>query len=147
MQTTPTAKFQYLNEAGVDIMHIIGYGGNLQYGQNANGGEQVVPLTISTTTPTISGSIPAFYVVTTGSAATITVNAPVATVDDGLEIFIASNTNFAHVVAVGAGNLLAGVAAKAQVTFPAFAGAEISLTAYQGKWILATYNAATYTLA
>lgn len=139
---------QFLNEAGIDIIQTVGVGGVVQYSQNQFGGEQVLPQTLSTVAPSVSGRVAGFYVITySAGAATVTVSAPTATVDDGLEIFISSNTNQAHVVAVGAGNLLAGVAAKAQVTLPAFAGAQISLTAYQGKWFLSTFNAAIYTLA
>src|SRR5579863_1637256 len=121
MLNTQTAKMQYLNEASLDIIQVIGPGSIVQYAQNALGGEQVPPQLLSTAAPSVSGRIPAFYIITyNAGAATVTVSAPTATVDDGLEIFIASNTNQAHVVAVGAGNLLPGVAAKAQVTLPAF---------------------------
>lgn len=144
-QNTQTAKLQYLNEAGVDIVQVIGLGGAVQYSLNANGGSQV-PAQVISASGAVNPRLPGFYVITKAGVAAITIAAPTATVDDGLEIEIASNTANAHTVNVGAGNLLNGGGANAQVAFPAFAGAGIYLTAYQGKWFLATYGIGTYTI-
>lgn len=146
-QNTLTAKLQFLNEAGIDIIQSVGIGGAVQWSLNANGGIQVVAQPLAATGP-LSGRIPGFFVITAGAAATITLSAPTAGVDDGLEIEIFSNTAFAHVVAVGAGKLKAGAAAPgAQITFPAFAGAGVYLTAYQGAWLVATGGNGTYVVA
>ena|ERR1700676_3663620 len=135
---TQTAKQQWLDEAGIDIFQLISpNGGAVVVSMNSEGGTQVDPQVLPATGP-LNGSLPGLYVITATSAATITVSAPVVTVDDGLEIQISSNTNFAHVIVVGTGRLQLGQTAGAQVTFPAFAGATIFLTAYQGKWIVAT---------
>jgi hypothetical protein len=144
---TFTAKEVFLNEAGVDLFQSIGFGGGVQYSINANGGVQLVAQPLASTPLTISGRLPGFFVITNAGIATITVSAPTATTDDGLTIEIASNTNFAHVVAVGAGKLLWAQAAAAQITFPAFAGALVVLTAYQGKWITATGGNGVYVAA
>ncbi len=146
-QNTQTAKLQFLNNDGIDILQSVGQGGGVQFSVNANGGLQAVAQPLASTPLTISGRLPGFYVITNAGIATITVSAPTAGVDDGLEIEIASSTNFAHIVAVGAGKLQMGQAAGAQVTFPAFAGAEVYLTAYQGKWIVATGGNGVYTVA
>ena len=39
---TQTAKLQFLNEAGVDIIQTIGIGGAVQYSLNQNGGVQYI---------------------------------------------------------------------------------------------------------
>lgn len=143
---TLQAKMQYLNEAGLDIIQSIGQGGVVQYSVNANGGVQV-PAQALAASGAINPHLPGFYVITKAGVAALTLAAPTAGVDDGLEIEIASNTNFAHTVNVGAGNLLAAQAAAAQIAFPAFAGAAVFLTAYQGKWIVYTGGLGTYTVS
>lgn len=146
-QSTQTAKMQYLNLDGIDILQSVGVGGNVQVSINANGGLAVVAQPIPTTPFALNGRIAGFFVITNAGATTVNVSAPTSGVDDGLEIEIASATNFAHIIAVGAGKLQAGVAAGTQITLPAFAGAEVYLTAYQGKWIVATGGNGTYTVA
>jgi hypothetical protein len=147
MLSTPAARLgQYLNTDGSDVLQVVAPGGATQYAVGQFGGVQVSAQLLSVD-QTISGRVPGFFVITKGSIATITVSAPTAGADDGLEIEISSNTNFAHVVAVGAGKLLMGAAAAAQVTLPAFAGATVYLTAYQGKWIVCTGGNGTYTPA
>jgi hypothetical protein len=118
-----------LNNGGNDIFQQVGQGGQVTWGINTNGGIQV-PAQPLAATGSINGRIPALYVITAGSAATITVTAPTATVDDGLEIEVAPNTNFAQVIAVGAGKLLGATTGGpfVQVTMPAFAGAVVFLT-------------------
>lgn len=148
MLQTPAAKLgQYLNTDGSDVLQVVGVGGNIQYSINTNGGIQVVaqPLAAS---GAVSPRVPGFFVITKAGVAAITIAAPTVGADDGLEIEIASNTAFAHTVNVGAGNLLNGAQVPAaQVAFPAFAGAAIFLTAYQGKWMLYTGGLGTYTLS
>jgi hypothetical protein len=144
-QNTQTAKLQFLNESGIDIIQTVGLGGAVQYSLNANGGFQV-PAQALSASGAVNPRLPGFYVITKAGVAAITLTAPTAGTDDGLEIEIASNTANAHTVNVGAGNLLNGAGANAQVAFPAFAGAGIYLTAYQGKWFLATYGVGTYTI-
>lgn len=148
MLNTQAARLgQYLNTDGSDVLQVVGVGGNTQYAIGQFGGIQVSAQVLAATGP-LSGRLPGFYVITAaGSAATITVSAPTAGVDDGLEIEIFSNTNFAHIIAVGAGKMLAGVAAGTQIAFPAFAGAGVYMTAYQGKWLTATGGNGVYTVS
>lgn len=144
-QSTLTAQLQYLDQ-GNDLIQLVGIGGGVIYSMNNKGGIQVPPQAL-VASGAVNPRVPAFYVITKAGVAALTLTAPTAGTDDGLEIEIASNTNNAHTVNVGAGNLLAGQAAAAQVAFPAFAGAGIYLTAYQGKWFLATYGLGTYTIS
>jgi len=137
---------QYLNLDGIDILQSVGVGGNVQYSLNANGGVQAVAQLLTATGP-LSGRLPGFFVITAAGAATITVSAPTAGVDDGLEIEIFSNTAAAHIIAVGAGKMLAGVAPGTQIAFPAQAGAGVYMTAYQGKWLTATGGNGAYTVS
>lgn len=145
MQSTQVAKLQYLSD-GTDFLQVVGQGGNVLYGVNEKGGSQAVAQKL-TATGALSGRLPGFYVITAGSAATITVSAPTAGVDDGLEIEISSSTNFAHVIVGGAGTIQMGQAAGAQVTLPAFAGATVYMTAFNGKWIVCTGGNGAYTVA
>lgn len=75
------------------------------------------------------------YVVKTGSADLMTLTAPTAVVDDGLVINIWSATAFAHTI-TATSLIAAGVAAKTTITFPAFAGAGVTLRAINGLWHL-----------
>lgn len=73
------------------------------------------------------------YVITKGGVAAMTLAAPTVTVDDGKEIFVTSNTANAHTV-TATGLLQTGAATVDVATFAAFAGAGLTLIAYQGKW-------------
>jgi hypothetical protein len=75
------------------------------------------------------------YVVTTGSADGMTLTAPTALIDDGLTINVWSQTAFAHTI-TATSLIAAGVAAKTTITFPAFAGAGVTLRAINGLWHL-----------
>jgi hypothetical protein len=142
---TQTAKLQFLNEAGVDVIQLIGVGGNVQYSVNQFGGLQVVAQPIAAS-GAINPRLPGFYVITKAGIAAMTLAAPTSGVDDGLEIEVSSNTAFAHSI-TATGLLLTASAAVNSVTFPAFAGSTVFLTAYQGKWILCTGGLGTYTTA
>lgn len=73
------------------------------------------------------------YVVTKAGVAVLTLAAPTATVDDGKEIFITSGTANAHTL-TATGLFNSGAAAVNLATFAAFAGAGLTLIAYQAKW-------------
>lgn len=84
------------------------------------------------------------YVVTkTGSAGAFTLSAPTATTDDGLTITVTSNTAYAHAI-TATGLLQTGTASVNSATFAAYAGASITLMAYQGKWNVLNSNAVTF---
>jgi len=88
----------------------------------------------------VSGAIdpttPGRYVITKAGVAAMTLAAPVAGRDDGLEIYIGSTTANAHTVTCPAGTFQAGVANNTVATFPAQAGAGIMLMAFNGKWVV-----------
>lgn len=87
----------------------------------------------------VSGAIdphtPGRYIITKAGVAAETLGAPVVGAEDGLEIFIASSTANAHTV-TATGLFQCGTAAVNLATFPAQAGAGISLIAFNGKWIV-----------
>lgn len=145
MQNTFTAKLQYLNINGEDIIQIVGQGGNVIYSMNQFGGQQYPP-TLITANGAINPRIPGFFVITKAGIASLTLAAPTVGVDDGLEIEISSNTAFAHVI-TATGLLLTASAAVNSITMPAFAGSTVYLTAYQGKWIVCTGGLGTYVAA
>jgi hypothetical protein len=143
---TQTAKLQFLNEAGVDIVQTVGIGGAVQYSLNQNGGVQVVAQPIAAN-GAINPRLPGYYVITKGSIASLTLAAPTATVDDGLVIEISANTAFAHLI-TATGLLLTGTAAANTVTYPtAGAGGTAYFTAYQGKWIVGLGGTGVFVLA
>lgn len=73
------------------------------------------------------------YMITKAGVAALTLAAPTAGADDGLEIEIISNTAFAHTL-TATGLFQDGAGHVNLATFAANAGASIFLTAYQGKW-------------
>jgi len=125
---------QYLNNPQEDLIQLVNQGGVVAFGINSTGGFQVVPQPI-----TASGVVSPFnantYVITSVGIAALTLAAPIATVDDGNEIVIFSATNYAHTL-TATGLLGTGTASVNKATFAAFAGASITLMAYQGKWLV-----------
>jgi hypothetical protein len=90
----------------------------------------------------IDSTTPGRYVITKGSAAVLTLAAPIAGVQDGMAIQILSSTAFAHTI-TSIGNIQSGAAGVNTLTFAAFAGASVVLVAYNGKWIVEAQNAIT----
>ena len=145
---TQTARMQYLNLDGADVLQNLNPGSQIAYSVAAQGGIQVLPLVLPTAlSATVIPIQAGYYVITKGSAFLGTLAAPVTGGQDGLIITILSSTAFAHSITTS--NLLqTGTASVASITFPASAGAGVSLLAYQGKWILMSTNgSATYSLA
>src|SRR6266699_1562918 len=91
---TQVSQDQYLDQ-GTDIFQLIGQGGNVLWSINNKGGVQVVPQPI-TASGAINPRLPGFYVITKAGVAAMTLAAPTATTDDGLEIEVSSTTAFAH---------------------------------------------------
>lgn len=85
----------------------------------------------------------ASYVITKAGVAALTLAAPTATTDDGLSISLISNTANAHTL-TATGLFGAGTASVNLATFAAFAGAGLVLIAYQGKWLVRSSNAITF---
>lgn len=99
-----------------------------------------------------SGAVPIFsgiYTITLGSAAALTLAAPVAGEqaaggDDGKILQITSTTAFAHVITSPSGTVLDGTTgAKVTITLAAFPGASVTLVAYNTKWYLLSKTVAT----
>jgi hypothetical protein len=74
------------------------------------------------------------YIIKTGSADAITISAPTAGVDDGLNVNIWSDTAFAHTVTAPSAIFATGQALHSIATFPAFRGAGMTLRAFNGTW-------------
>lgn len=106
-------------------------------------GNWEVPITaLQSTSPSLlsaSGAIPPHsghtYVVTKAGIAALTLAAPTAGVDDGIEITITSNTAYAHTL-TATGLLGTGTASVNVATFAAQLGAGLTLMAYGGKWLV-----------
>ncbi len=147
MAGTIAAKMQYLDLNGEDLLQLIGVGGNLQYSLNNKGGIQVSAQLLAA-----DGAINAhkggFYMITKGSAAALTLAAPTVVVDDGMEIEIIAATSFAHAITAPAGTFVVGGSALNTVltiTAANGAGTTMYLTAYNGKWYVASGGFGTIT--
>ena len=134
MLASQVAKMQYVQD-GNDFMQIVGPGGAIYYAINEKGGYQVKP-TLIAVDGAINPKVPGYFVITKGSAAALTLAAPTAGVDDGLEIEISARTAFAHVI-TATGLLVTATANVNTITFPTSAGGTAYLTADNGKWIVA----------
>ena len=134
--------------AGTDTINGIATATGISQGINttatyvcAVAGNWEVPITaLQSTTPSalsVNGAIPSHvghtYVVTKAGVLADTLAAPTATTDDGIEITVTSNTANAHTI-TATGLLQTGTASVNVATFAAFAGAGLTLMAYQGKW-------------
>ena len=104
-------------------------------------GNWEVPITslVSTTPQALAASaalpphVAHTYVITKAGVAALTLAAPTATTDDGIEITLTSNTANAHTL-TATGLLQTGTASVNVATFAAQPGAGLTLMAYQGKW-------------
>jgi hypothetical protein len=77
---------------------------------------------------------PGSYVITKGSICALTLGAPLAGTEDGLQITIYSSTAFQHTLTT-AGLLQTGAAAVNTATWSTSAGGQVVLIAFNGKWI------------
>lgn len=105
--------------------------------QSAAQGGLLPPLKYLFSLLTADGAIapgtPAAYMITKAGVCGLTLGAPTVTTHDGQQIIVSSNTGFAHTI-TATGLLQTGSAAVNLATFAAFAGASLTLIAYQGKW-------------
>lgn len=99
---------------------------------------QGTPILLSGTTDILNPIQGGNYIITNASAADIcTLAAPRVGLDDGVQILFHSNTAFAHSITCPSAIILNGAAsAKTTAALAAFAGAMITLRAYQGKWLV-----------
>lgn len=86
---------------------------------------------------------PADYVITKAGVAALTLAAPTAGTDDGVTISIISSTLFAHTL-TATGLLSTGTASVNVATFAAFAGAGLTLKAYNGLWLVTSSVGITF---
>ena len=91
-----------------------------------------------TTSGAINPSLTATYVITSPRALALTLATPIpgsiaSGGNDGVNIIITSSTPYEHVISA-IGLLVTGGSATSYVTFPMFAGGEVDLMAYNGKW-------------
>lgn len=77
--------------------------------------------------------VSARYVITKAGIAALTLAAPTVGIDDGLTIVITSGTAYAHTL-TATGLLNTGSVDVNEATFAAYAGAGLTLIAYDGKW-------------
>lgn len=85
------------------------------------------------------------YEITTAAADLMTLKAPnpgdaFAGGDDGKIIRVTSTTAFAHKITSPVTTLQTGLAGTTSITFPAQAGASVTLKAFNGKWQLIASN-------
>lgn len=78
---------------------------------------------------------PGRYIINKAGVAVLTLAAPVAGAEDGLEIYVGSSTANAHTL-TATGLFQDGAGHVNLATFAAQAGAGISLIAFNGKWIV-----------
>lgn len=146
MAGTQVAEIQHLDQ-GYDLLQLISSGGKLKYSLNNVGGIQVSAQLIAAD-GAINAHKAGFYMITKASAAALTIAAPTAGTDDGMEIEIISATSFAHVITAPAGTFVVGGSALNTVltlTAANGAGTTVYLTAFNGKWYVANGGFGTIT--
>jgi uncharacterized membrane protein YjjP (DUF1212 family) len=91
--------------------------------------------------------VPGSYFITKAGVAALTLAAPIAgstgAGQDGSQLCIYSTTAYAHTLTTS-GLLQTGSASVNTATFAAFAGASLTLVAYNGKWLVLTSNGITF---
>lgn len=90
-------------------------------------------LLLSGSTDAVNPHIQANYIVTTAGVDAMTLAAPTAGTDDGIELVISSDTSNAHTL-TATGLLHTGTASVNVATFAAQKGAGVTLKTYNGKW-------------
>jgi hypothetical protein len=102
-----------------------------------------VPLAL-TANGAINPHASANYIITKAGVLAATLAAPTAGTDDGVTITITSSTAFAHTL-TATGLLNTGSAAVNLATFAAFAGAGLTLQAFNGTWNILSSVGITFT--
>ena len=111
------------------------------------GEETFVPTPLSVN-GAINSAVSATYVITKTSAGLFSLAAPIpgsvaSGGNDGVDITISSSTPFSHIISA-IGLLQTGTAAQNYVTFPGYAGGEVDLMAFNGKWIVLNAQAVSF---
>lgn len=105
----------------------------------------VTPLSVN---GAINPGVTATYVITKPGALYMTLAAPIAGAisaggQDGTNIIISSSTPYQHIISA-IGLLQTGSAAVNYVDFPQYAGGEVDLMAFNGKWIVLNSQVVTF---
>jgi hypothetical protein len=106
-------------------------------------GSNVPPTILSGSTDAIPPHLTETYVVTTAGIDAMTLAAPTAGTDDGVEITVFSGSAYAHTI-TATGLLQTGSANVNVATFAAHPGASVTLKAYNGKWMVRAQNTITF---
>lgn len=104
-----------------------------------------IPASGTGTAITAPGAIPLVggtYTITNAAATALTLAAPTVA-QNGMTIHVISATAFAHTI-TATGLLQTGSAAVNLATFAAFAGARVSFTAQNGKWMTSGAQGVTF---
>jgi len=104
------------------------------------GGAPIVPISAS---GAVDPHTPNRYFINKAGVAALTLAAPTAGADDGLTILFNSTTANAHTI-TATGLLKVGTASVNVATFAAFAGAGLTLIAFNGLWYVDSANAITF---
>lgn len=96
------------------------------------------PLTAPGAIPLVGGT----YTITNAAATALTLAAPTVA-QNGMSITVISATAFAHTI-TATGLLQTGSAAVNLATFAAFAGARVTFTAVNGKWMTSGAQGVTF---
>jgi|SRR5579863_333834 len=101
-----------------------------------------------TTNGAINPAVTATYVITKVGALMDTLAAPVpgslaSGGQDGTNIIISSATAYEHIISA-VGLLMTGTIAMNYITFPPYAGGEVDLMAFNGKWIVLNAQAVSF---
>lgn len=106
-----------------------------------------IPVTAYTANGAIALTTGLHAIEKTGSAAAMTVAAPTAA-QDGVELTIIGNTDFAHVITFTGGTLLDGTTgANTTATLAAFKGSGVTVVARGSTWLLKSAVVATIAAA
>lgn len=136
----------YQNTGTINSVNWAQFAGGTLTG-NLVGEETFVPTALSAN-GAINPSVSATYIITKSSALLGTLAAPIAGPvasggNDGVDITISSSTPYLHVISA-IGLLQTGTAAQNYITFPSYAGGEVDLIAFNGKWIVMNAQAVTF---
>lgn len=91
----------------------------------------------------INPRTPSRNMITKAGVAAMTLAAPTATTDDGVEIWLTSSTANAHTL-TATGLFQCGTASVNLATFAAQAGAGLCVVAFNGKWVVKYANGITF---
>ncbi|HEV8059816.1 MAG TPA: hypothetical protein VGP68_08075 [Gemmataceae bacterium] len=110
------------------------------YGTGVPRQQALIPITAS---GAVDPHTSASYVITKAGIAVLTLAAPTAGIDDGKIITITSSTAYAHTL-TATGLFNTGSANVNEATFAAYAGAGLTLQAYNGFWNILSSTGITF---